>query len=100
MIGTLVNGRLTLEEQSRSGGMETVCHAFDETLERTVAIKMMHRSLSGDADQLERFRREARAAARLSHPHVVTVIDAGEDDGHPYIVFEFVDGETLKSRIK
>ena len=100
MIGTLINGRFRLEEQVGSGGMSTVYRAFDETLERTVAIKLMHRSLSGDPDQLERFRREARAAARLSHPHVVTVIDAGEDDGHPFIVFEYVDGETLKSRIK
>ena len=100
MIGTLISGRFRLEEQVGSGGMSTVYRAFDETLERTVAIKLMHRSLSGDPQQLERFRREARAAARLSHPHVVTVIDAGEDDGHPYIVFEFVDGETLKSRIK
>ena len=100
MIGTLINGRFRLDEQVGSGGMSTVYRAFDETLQRTVAIKLMHRSLSGDAQQLERFRREARAAARLSHPHVVTVIDAGEDDGHPYIVFEFVDGETLKGRIK
>ncbi|HEX8645421.1 MAG TPA: protein kinase [Thermoleophilaceae bacterium] len=100
MIGTLINGRFRLEEQVGSGGMSTVYRAFDETLERTVAIKLMHRSLSGDPQQLERFRREARAAARLSHPNVVTVIDAGEDDGHPYIVFEFVDGETLKARIK
>ena len=100
MIGTLINERFKLEEQVGSGGMSTVYRAFDQTLERTVAIKLMHRSLSGDPDQLERFRREARAAARLSHPHVVTVIDAGEDDGHPYIVFEFVAGETLKSRMK
>jgi hypothetical protein len=100
VIGTLINGRFRLEEQVGSGGMSTVYRAFDQTLERTVAIKLMHRSLSGDEQQLERFRREARAAARLSHPHVVTVIDAGEDDGHPYIVFEFVAGETLKSRIK
>ena len=100
MIGTLIKGRFKLEEQVGSGGMSTVYRAFDQTLERTVAIKLMHRSLSGDPQQLERFRREARAAARLSHPHVVTVIDAGEDDGHPFIVFEFVDGETLKGRIK
>jgi eukaryotic-like serine/threonine-protein kinase len=100
VIGTLINGRFRLDEQVGSGGMSTVYRAFDETLQRTVAIKLMHRSLSGDPQQLERFRREARAAARLSHPHVVTVIDAGEDDGHPYIVFEFVDGETLKGRIK
>jgi serine/threonine-protein kinase len=100
MIGTLLNGRFRLDEQVGSGGMSTVYRAFDETLERWVAIKLMHADLSSDADQLERFRREARAAARLSHPHVVTVIDAGEDDGHPYIVFEYIEGETLKQRIR
>jgi serine/threonine-protein kinase len=100
VIGTLLNGRFRLDEQVGSGGMSTVYRAFDEKLERDVAIKLMHRSLSGDPLQLERFRREARAAARLSHPHVVAVIDAGEDEGHPYIVFEFVDGETLKARMK
>jgi serine/threonine-protein kinase len=100
VIGTLLNGRFRLEEQIGSGGMSTVYRAFDETLERWVAIKLMHGSLSDDPLQLERFRREARAVARLSHPHVVTVIDAGEDDGHPYIVFEYVEGETLKARIK
>src|SRR5918996_315647 len=64
--------------------------------------KVQRRSspISTEEDQLERFRREARAVARLSHPHVVTVIDAGEDEGHPYIVFEYVEGETLKDRIK
>ena len=100
MIGTLLNGRFRLEEQIGSGGMSTVYRAFDETLERWVAIKLMHRALSDDPLQHERFRREARAVARLSHPHVVTVIDAGEDDGHPYIVFEYVEGETLKARVK
>ena len=100
MIGTLLSGRFRLEEQVGSGGMSTVYRAFDETLERWVAIKLLHRDISSEPDQLERFRREARAAARLSHPHVVTVIDAGEDDGHPYIVFEYVEGETLKQRIR
>src|SRR5204863_5660396 len=65
-----------------------------------VAIKVLHADMSQDPSQLERFRREARAAARLSHPHVVTVIDAGEDDGQPFIVFEYVEGETLKARIR
>jgi eukaryotic-like serine/threonine-protein kinase len=100
VIGTLLNRRFRLEEQIGSGGMSTVYRAFDETLERDVAIKLMHRALSDDPLQHERFRREARAVARLSHPHVVTVIDAGEDDGHPYIVFEYVEGETLKARVK
>jgi eukaryotic-like serine/threonine-protein kinase len=100
VIGTLVSGRYRLDEKIGSGGMSTVYRAFDPTLERWVAIKLMHRDISTDPDQLERFRREARAVARLNHPHVVTVIDAGEDDGAPYIVFEYVEGETLKDRIR
>jgi eukaryotic-like serine/threonine-protein kinase len=100
VIGTLLNERFRLEEQIGSGGMSTVYRAFDPTLERWVAIKLMHRDISTDPDQLERFRREARAVARLSHPHVVTVIDFGEDSGTPYIVFELVEGETLKERIQ
>src|ERR671927_1348070 len=100
VIGTLISERYRLEEKIGSGGMSTVYRAFDPTLERWVAIKLMHRDISDDPDQLERFRREARAVARLSHPHVVTVIDAGDDDGTPYIVFEYVEGETLKERIR
>ncbi|MEA2425296.1 MAG: eukaryotic-like serine/threonine-protein kinase [Thermoleophilaceae bacterium] len=100
MIGTLLANRFRLEEKIGSGGMSTVYRAFDETLERSVAIKVLHADMSQDDSQLERFRREARAAARLSHPHVVTVIDAGEDDGRPFIVFEYVEGETLKERIR
>ena len=100
MIGTLLSDRFRLEERIGSGGMSTVYRAFDETLERWVAIKLMHREISSDSDQLERFRREARAVASLSHPHVVTVIDFGEDADHPYIVFEYVEGETLKDRLR
>ena len=87
--------------------MSTVYKAFDTVLERPVAIKLMHREIATDSDQLERFRREARAVAQLNHPHVVSVIDAGEepladDEGGrtPYIVLEYVDGETLKSMIR
>ena len=100
MIGTLLSGRFRLDERVGSGGMSTVYRAFDEKLERAVAIKVLHSAISSEDDQLERFRREARAAARLSHPNVVNVIDAGEDDGVPYIVFEYVEGETLKERIR
>jgi serine/threonine-protein kinase len=100
VIGTLLNERFRLEEKIGSGGMSTVYRAFDETLERWVAIKLMHREISSDSDQLERFRREARAVASLNHPHVVTVIDFGEDDDHPYIVFEYVEGENLKDRLR
>jgi eukaryotic-like serine/threonine-protein kinase len=100
MIGTQLNDRYRLDEKIGTGGMSTVYRAYDPTLERWVAIKLMHRDISDDPDQLERFRREARAVARLSHPHVVTVIDFGEDDGMPYIVLEYVEGETLKERIR
>lgn len=100
LLGTLLNGRYRLEARIGTGGMSTVYRALDETLERQVAIKLMNREIASDSDQLERFRREARAVAQLSHPHIVGVIDAGEDQGRPYIVFEYVEGETLKERIR
>jgi len=97
---TVLSGRYRLESKLGSGGMSTVYLAQDEVLDRPVAVKLLHREISEEADQLERFRREARAAARLSHPNLVGVIDAGEDEGRPYIVFEYVDGDTLKQRIQ
>ena len=103
-VGTLLSHRYRLDAQVGIGGMSTVYRAFDTVLERQVAIKLMHREIAGDSDQLERFRREARAVAQLNHPHIVGVIDAGEegDPDHPtpYIVFEYVEGETLKERIR
>src|SRR6476660_5940888 len=99
LIGTVLSGRYRLESKLGSGGRSTVYLARDETLQRWVAVKVMHREMSDQPDQLERFRREARAVAPLSHPNVVAVIDAGEDGGYPYIVFEHVEGETLKQRI-
>jgi eukaryotic-like serine/threonine-protein kinase len=116
MIGTLLGGRYRLDAQIGRGGMSTVYRAFDTVLERPVAIKLMHREIASDSDQLERFRREARSVARLNHPHIVTVIDAGEEPlpdselsdgelatgrvGTPYIVLEYVEGETLKALIR
>ena len=100
MIGTRLSGRYELDSKLGSGGMSTVYLARDATLERWVAVKILHREISDQPDQIERFRREARTVAQLSHPNVVAVIDAGEDGGHPYIVFEYVEGETLKQRIE
>jgi len=99
-VGTLLADRYRLEAQIGSGGMSTVYRAFDTVLERTVAIKRMHREIAEHSEQLERFRREARAVAQLNHPHIVQVIDAGEHDDTPFIVFEHVRGETLKERIQ
>src|SRR3954452_18156603 len=99
MIGTVLSGRYRLEAKLGSGGMSTVYLARDQTLDRQVAVKVMHREMSEQKEQLERFRQEARAVAKVSHPKLVSVIDAGEDGGHPYIVFEYVEGETLKQRI-
>src|ERR1700754_3331021 len=100
LLGTTLNDRYRLEARIGAGGMSTVYRATNETLERQVAIKLMNREIATDSDQLERFRREARSVAQLSHPHIVGVIDAGEDAGRPYIVFEYVEGETLKERIR
>jgi serine/threonine protein kinase len=112
-LGTVIGGRYRLDAEIGRGGMSTVYRAFDTVLERPVAVKLMHREIAADADQLERFRREARSVAQLSHPHVVTVIDAGEElpqgrgragvngaEAAPYIVLEYVDGETLKDVIR
>jgi eukaryotic-like serine/threonine-protein kinase len=116
-LGTMIGGRYRLDAEIGRGGMSTVYRAFDAVLERPVAIKLMHREIAADSDQLERFRREARSVAQLNHPHVVTVIDAGEEPaadgahpgagggtatevGTPYIVLEYVDGETLKQVIR
>jgi serine/threonine-protein kinase len=113
VLGTLLGGRYRLDAQIGRGGMSTVYRAFDIVLERPVAIKLMHREIASDSHQLERFRREARSVAQLNHPHIVTVIDAGEEPsedgappgagggvGTPYIVLEYVEGETLKELIR
>src|SRR5581483_11727845 len=99
MVGELIGGRYELEELVGRGGMSSVYRARDTLLERSVAIKVLHEHYSADADYVERFRREARAAAQLSHPNIVTVIDRGEDDGRQFIVFEYVAGQNLKQLV-
>src|SRR5215471_9427809 len=79
--------------------MSSVFRARDRQLERRVAIKILHEHYAGDPEYLERFRREARAVAKLSHPNIVTVIDRGDDGGRQYIVFEYVEGENLKELV-
>jgi eukaryotic-like serine/threonine-protein kinase len=96
VVGELIAGRYELEELVGSGGMSNVFRAHDRLLERTVALKILHEQYTRDEDYVERFRREARAVAQLTHPNIVTVIDRGEQDGRQFIVFEYVDGENLK----
>src|SRR6187551_486870 len=76
--------------------MSNVFRAHDRLLERTVALKILHEQYTRYEDYVERFRREARAVAQLAHPNIVTVIDRGEDEGRQFIVFEYIDGKTLK----
>ena len=85
--GDLIADRYELEELVGTGGMSSVFRAYDRQLERRVAIKILHEHYADDPEYLERFRREARAVAKLSHPNIVTVIDRGDDDGRQYIVF-------------
>ena len=96
MVGELIAGRYELEKLVGSGGMSNVFRAHDRLLERTVALKILHEQYTRDEDYVERFRREARAVAQLSHPNIVTVIDRGEQEGRQFIVFEYIDGENLK----
>jgi eukaryotic-like serine/threonine-protein kinase len=96
VVGELIAGRYELEKLVGSGGMSNVFRAHDRLLERTVALKILHEQYTRDDDYVERFRREARAVAKLAHPNIVTVIDRGEQDGRQFIVFEYVDGPNLK----
>ena len=89
--------RYIVERRIGIGGMGTVYSARDERLDRRVAIKILKEELSSDPRFIERFRREARAAAALSHPNVANVFDYGESDGRPFIVMELIDGRDLSA---
>jgi hypothetical protein len=93
-------GRYTLVEQIGAGGMATVWRADDSVLARVVAVKVLRDQLAADGPLLERFRREGVGAARLAHPNIVRVYDAGTDRGHAFIVMEFVSGPTLRALIE
>ena len=88
-------GRYELRDRLGSGGMGTVWRAHDATLGRDVAVKLLHEGLAADTTFAARFRQEALSAARLTHPNVVAVFDAGEEDGVPFIVMELVEGPSL-----
>jgi hypothetical protein len=98
--GDVIADRYELGDLIGKGGMSSVWKARDRLLDRTIAIKILHPHFTNDAEYVERFRREARSVAQLSHPNIVTVIDRGEDAGRQYIVFEYVEGENLKQVVE
>ena len=95
-----IAGRYELKYVLGTGGMSSVYCAFDTLLERNVALKVLHDQYGGDEEYVERFRREARSVAQLSHPNIVTVIDRGDEDGKQFIVFEVIEGENLKELVE
>jgi len=98
--GTVLNDRYQLLERLGTGGMSNVFRARDLMLERSVAIKVLHEEYSNDEAFRNRFRMEARAAANLSHPNIVTVHDFGFDHGQLFIVMEHIPGKDLKTLLR
>lgn len=97
---TLLNDRYRLVAQQGSGGMAVIYKAIDQSLGRTVAIKILRPSLTPDPTFITRFQNEARSIANLTHPNIVTVFDVGDDNQTHYIVMEYVDGRDLKKLIR
>jgi beta-lactam-binding protein with PASTA domain/serine/threonine protein kinase len=99
-VGLLLDGRYRVEATLARGGMATVYRAVDIRLDRVVALKVMHPELAADEVFVARFITEARSAARLSHPAVVSVFDQGEDSGTVYLAMEYVEGRTLRQVLR
>ena len=98
-MGDSTIGRYRLEEEIGSGGMGVVYRASDPQLQRTVAVKLIARSLAGDPASRDRLLHEARAASALNHPNICTVYEVGEAQGAPFLVMEFVEGRPLSTAI-
>ncbi len=100
LVGRILDGRYLIGERIATGGMASVYMANDRRLDRTVAVKVMHQDLGDEADFLDRFNREAKAAARLNHRGVVAVFDQGQDRDVTYLVMEYVPGHTLRDSLR
>lgn len=100
IVGTTIDGRYRVLSALAKGGMATVYEALDLRLDRIVALKVMHPHLAHDQAFVARFEREARAAARLTHGHVVAVFDQGEDNGLVYLAMEYIPGMTLRDVLR
>jgi serine/threonine protein kinase len=99
LLNTLFDGRYRIVRKLGTGGMANVYLAEDEVLGRRVAIKILNDRHAGDDQFVERFRREAKNAASLSHPNIVSIYDRGEAEGTYYIAMEYLDGRSLKELI-
>lgn len=99
MIGKILANRYRIEERIGGGGMSLVYRAYDQQLDRSVAVKVLRGQFGSDEDFVRRFRREAQNAASLSHPNVVQIFDVGREDEQYFIVMELVEGQTLKEMI-
>ncbi|GFR37794.1 serine/threonine-protein kinase PrkC [Insulibacter thermoxylanivorax] len=100
MIGSELGGRYEIVERIGGGGMAIVYKAYDTLLHRHVAVKVLREQFVHDEEFIQRFRREARSAASLSHPNVVSIYDVGQDEDIHYIVMEYIEGGTLNDIIK
>ncbi|MBM3669977.1 MAG: Stk1 family PASTA domain-containing Ser/Thr kinase [Actinobacteria bacterium] len=96
LLGEVIDGRYRVRRLVARGGMATVYEAVDLRLDRVVALKVMHPHLAADPEFVARFEREAKSAARLNHPHVVSVYDQGASDGLVYLAMEYIPGRTLR----
>src|SRR5919106_1807669 len=99
LINTLFDGRYRIVRKLGSGGMANVYLAEDEDLGRRVAIKILNDRYANDDLFIERFRREAKSAAGLSHPNIVSIYDRGEAEGTYYIAMEVIEGRSLKQLV-
>ena len=100
MIGQLLGNRYEIKARIGSGGMAHVYRARCTVLNRIVTVKIMREELAEDKEFVRRFQMEAQAVALLSHPNIVSIYDVGEEDGLPYLVMEYVEGDNLKEIIR
>jgi eukaryotic-like serine/threonine-protein kinase len=99
-VARIVAGRYQLEEPVATGGVAIVWRAHDVSLDRSVAVKLLHPHLAGDQTTVERFRREAQTAARFTHPNAVTIYDTGQEDDLVYLVMEYIAGPSLRDLLR
>src|ERR1700735_2706344 len=100
LTGGIKLGPYEIQTLLGAGGMGEVYRARDTRLDRTVAIKVLPAAFARDPERLRRFQQEAQAIAALNHPNILAIHDFGEYEGSPYIVTEFLEGETLRERLR